>query len=341
MTSKTPFLSSLLLSALMGCEPAFTEPQVLGGETVSAATLNEGKSAYSYYCISCHGADGDGRGRSSTDLSPPPRDLRTATYKFTGTSTEYLPTDAAIEGLLRGGLHGTAMLEWELPDEVISPLVQYLKTFSPEGEGWRDPDSEVGEPYSPGDDPWADSEEAIAQGETLYHSVAECSACHPAYQTRAATNADREKLGMSFKSDFRPNRWRSKPKESKSYSIPISGDPTCSTNNDCNDGDQVCRYGRCEQPLMIVPPDFSYRKLRKARDLATLAQIVGIGIPGTAMPAWSETLSSKEIWAIAHFVNSLTALKGTPGAARQKAEMEADTGPISPPTIPENSTETQ
>ncbi len=339
MTPKFHALSLLVLAPLLGCEPAFTEPQVLGGISVSADTLNAGESAYSYYCISCHGTDGDGRGLSSADLTPPPRDLRTATYKFTGTSTEYLPTDESLGLLIRGGLHGTAMLEWELPDQMLEPLIQYIKTFSPEGDGWRDPDSEVSAPYSPGEDPWTDDKAAIERGETLYHSVAECSTCHPAFQTREATNADRQELGLSFKTDFRPNRWRSKAKESKSYSSPIPGDPACETNRDCTGEDQVCRYGRCEQPLMIVPPDFTYRPLRRARDNASLAQVIGIGIPGTAMPAWSETLESKEIWAIAHYVGSLTALKGTPEAAQRKALVEADTGQITAPLPVENAAE--
>ena len=322
-------LALLVLSVMVGCEPAFTGDVVLGGSTIPAARLNVGHSTYTYYCISCHGSDGDGRGRSAEGLTPPPRDLRLASYKFTGTPMGYLPTDPVLADLVRSGLHGTAMLEWSLPDHLLYPLIDYIKTFSPEGDGWRDPDSEVTEPYDAGPDPWTESpEEAIIEGASLFHSVAECATCHPAHQTMAETNADRVRLGMPAKSNYRKQRWHSKPKESTTYSVPIAGDPQCETKRDCDDGDGLCRYGRCEQPLVILPPDFTSRSLRKARDVTDLSRIIGAGIPGTAMPSWSETLEASEIWALAHYVSSLIDMKGSPEARALRESLVLDTEPI-------------
>ena len=60
-------LSALGLAALAACAyyevPRFDAPQVLGGVTVPAETLDRGARAFMTACRPCHGALGDGRGR--------------------------------------------------------------------------------------------------------------------------------------------------------------------------------------------------------------------------------------------------------------------------------------
>ena len=136
------FLAVLAAATLLGCarhspEP-FAEAQVLAGETVDSKALNHGQVGYTYYCRACHGDAGDGRGPASGDLQTPPRDFRVATFKFGGMVDGDLPHDADLARIIKNGLHGTAMLKWDISDETIGDIVHYLKTFSPDGTGWRD-----------------------------------------------------------------------------------------------------------------------------------------------------------------------------------------------------------
>ncbi len=47
----------------------------------------KGKVLYQRYCISCHGALGDGRGESAEWLSVKPRDFRQGVFKWRSTAS--------------------------------------------------------------------------------------------------------------------------------------------------------------------------------------------------------------------------------------------------------------
>jgi mono/diheme cytochrome c family protein len=309
-----------LCALMVGCvnQPnvPFTEPVTLGGEQVEASVLNEGQAAYAHYCVACHGKNGDGRGPAANGLRTPPRDFRVATYKFAGVS-EGLPHDDALVELVRKGLDGTAMLPWMVPNKTLNAIIQYTKTFSPEGEGWRDPDSEKGTPVTVGDDPWRGKEsEAVKAGEALYHTTGSCYSCHPSYVTNKTLNAHRAALNMSELTQFRARLSASEAKSSDSYSRPVAGDPKCDDKQPCDGAQQVCRYGRCEEKVLILPPDFSFNRLRTGTTTAGVARVIAAGIPGTAMPRWKDAIPDKSIWAIAHYVASLTKRRGTPATER-------------------------
>ena len=77
-----PFLISAILFA-SGCkdpvafEEALTDQQ-LGGKTIPAASLSNGRQMYVRQCYACHGLEGDGRGPSSPGLRTAPRARGTA-----------------------------------------------------------------------------------------------------------------------------------------------------------------------------------------------------------------------------------------------------------------------
>ena len=172
------------LAANVGCgDPVaerFTAPQIFAGVTVDARTLNRGHHAYSVYCAACHGSAGDGRGWAAANLKVPPRDFRVAKFKFTGTPQGRLPRDQDLARIITGGLAGTAMRPWPLPDQVVGDLLQYLKTFSPPERGFRHPRKKIAEPVTD-KDPWeAESPAAaVARGGEVYHGLAACYGCHP------------------------------------------------------------------------------------------------------------------------------------------------------------------
>lgn len=333
----------LLLAALVpstvGCafEPAtpITEDQVLGGATVAAAKLERGRSAYGKYCQPCHGIDGDGRGRSAEGLHTPPRDFRTASFKFAGATEGALPRDEGLAAVVRKGLHGTAMLPWDVPPAVVDDIVQYVKSFSPKGQGFRDPDMELAEPLAPGADPWAGRDaQAVDRGRAIYHGYATCNLCHPAYRTRAEINADRARFNIPPTYRFRPTPWLPDAKVSESYSRPLPGDPICGVAAPCAGADQVCRLGRCEEKITLMPPDFLLNSVRSGSTHPELFRVIATGIPGTAMPAWKGVMADKDLWALAHYIGSLVAMKDAPQSRSLRARLMADTTPMGPPPAP-------
>ena len=290
--------------------PPFSEPQVLGGETVDVDTLNAGQRAYNYYCVACHGVNGDGRGPAAQGLLTPPRDFRLATYKFAAVPEGYLPHDEDLIRVVDEGLAGTVMLPWELPPDMLDQVVQYIKTFSPEGEGWRDPDMELGKRIVADQDPWGESQRdaAIARGREMYHGQATCYSCHPAYADVAEVNRHRATFNMPTLSTLRTNADMPEPKPSTTYTRPLDKDVECSQASDCGE-DQSCRYGVCEANVHIIPPDFTVNAVRTGNTPASLYRVIAAGIPGTAMPTWDEALPAKDIWAMAYFVSDLIRLR--------------------------------
>src|SRR5437867_1761932 len=125
----------LVLASLPACKGyrmhEFREPLKLGGKVISADTLNEGQRRFMLYCRPCHGEKGDGKGPSSPGLRPPPRDFTLGTFKFGAVPGGTLPHDEDIVRIVRNGLHGTAMLAWDVPEQDLQNIIQYIKTFSP------------------------------------------------------------------------------------------------------------------------------------------------------------------------------------------------------------------
>lgn len=313
-------------ACLISCSGGpFSAPEALGGKQISAQSLNSGHRAYSYYCVACHGKNGDGRGPASVGLRTPPRDFRVGTFKFTGVEEGKLPPDDAVIRVMTTGLDGTAMLKWQMPDALFNDTMQYIKTFSQPGFGWRDPDFELGEPILVGSDPWGSQnrEEAVNRGKEVYHGLATCNTCHPAYETPSNIAAYLKKFDKPA-STLAGEYWLPKPQKSTAYTIPVAGDPSCKEASDCGGGEAlVCRFGRCEHVGILMPPDFTTNEIRVGVEISDLSRVIAAGIPGTAMPRWKDALPDKDIWAMAYFVRSLSDLRGTTEAAALRNRLEA------------------
>jgi mono/diheme cytochrome c family protein len=270
---------------------------------VSADVLNRGRVAYMQYCRACHGDKGDGKGPAAPGLRPPPRDFTKGSFKFAGVLDQKLPRDEDLVRIVRSGLHGTAMLGWDVPDRKLDEIIQYIKTLS---DKWKEDDA-VGDPVVPAGDSWGSRREkdAVARGKTLYHGFAQCLGCHPAYATKQEIfDASKATLGTGT-TDFREAMYLPELKDSE--------------------------YG-----VKILPPDFLFNELRSINpdtQLQDLYRILVAGVTGAAMPAWNPvSLPNKEtdVWALAYYVRSLVDLKGTRDAEelRQRLAMQA---PFTPP----------
>jgi mono/diheme cytochrome c family protein len=300
--------ASLLL--LLACSAAackgyrpqgFDEPQTLGGKVVPAEVLTEGERAYVQYCRACHGDKGDGKGPAAKGLRPPPRDFTLGVFKFAAVQGGMLPNDEDLERIVRSGLHGTAMLAWDgVPEHKVREIVQYLKTFSPR---WKE--EEPGEAIQPTPDPWAGREaDAVARGRKLYHGLAQCLSCHPAYASKAFISQAAKELTGNATSSFREDM----------YGAVL-------TDSD---------YG-----VKLLPPDFVRTELRSVRPehrKEDLYRVIASGVGGTAMPTWQGSLPEEDLWALVHFVDSLVALKGTDAARRLAEESQAADAAWKPPT---------
>lgn len=287
--------AALLLCALPACDKLsgsggiamFDRALALGGRQVSPETLNIGVTAYTHYCRPCHGASGDGGGPSGRGLRPPPRDLRLGVYKFTSVPAGQLPTDDDLRRIIRHGLHGTAMLPWDLAPAELEGVIQYIKTFAAR---WTT--ETPGEPIAAPPDPWRERPAAgVERGRAVYHGLAQCAvACHPAYATRDDIARYTRELTGQTPTDLRADLYLPVPKPSD--------------------------YG-----TVLVPPDFTFHPLRSGERPDDIFRVIAAGVGGTAMPTWKNVLPDDDLWAMAHYVRSLVALRGTRAAGELRAKL--------------------
>jgi mono/diheme cytochrome c family protein len=274
--------AALLLGGCASGEP----DQVLAGRRIDGDRLARGHRLYDRYCAICHGENGDGRGPSAAFLWPPPRDFRTAQFKFAAAVEDALPTDEALARIVHQGLAGTAMQPWALPDAELGPILDHIKTFSPPGRGFRDPERRATalpaippDPYTTG----AARAAALTAGAIAYHGDLQCSSCHPAYGTPAQLRA-----------------WKAQRPT----------DPL----------DPVPKWSATYRSVLL-PPDFLRHSLRFARDDADLYRIIATGMNGP-MPGYGH-LPPGQIWAVVHYTRWLIDQRGTPSGARLRRQLDA------------------
>lgn len=288
------FAATFLALAAAACEDRpFKQDLKLGGKNVSAATLNHGKEMYMLHCQACHGEKGDGKGIAAKGLVPPPRNFTAeqVLFKFGSVPAGELPTDDDLKRIVKNGLHGTAMLKWEVHDSRLEAILQYIKTFSP-----RWVDNEPGEPVAMSPDPYgaARAAEAVEAGKKLYHTKVQCNQCHPAYASREELDKISQEVA---KKPYQPRP--------DLYFSKITDSPDFETK--------------------ILPPDFTWHPLRSVHPETRrqdLYRVIAAGIGGAAMPSWKGTVTEEELWAIVYYVETLMDL------AAQPAKRNALMGPL-------------
>lgn len=287
MRIRPPSLLPLVLAAVLaGCKgytpTSFDAPVKLGGALVAPEVLAAGQRGYMLYCRACHGENGDGKGPAGAGLRPPPRDFTTGLFKFGAVPAGSLPRDEDFVRVVEGGLHGTAMLPWDVPRPTLLAIVQYVKTFSPR---WKE--EAAGDAVAITPDPWLGKvAEGEARGRKLYHGLAQCLGCHPAYASRKEIDAASRELTGNPTTDFRPDMYGAALKDSD-YGAPL------------------------------LAPDFTHAELRSVRAATRLEdvyRVIASGVGGTAMPAWKGSLPEEDLWALAHYVDGLAALRDRPEA---------------------------
>jgi mono/diheme cytochrome c family protein len=288
------------------------------GREITVEQLQRGQEQYILYCRPCHGVNGDGRGPAGIGLRPPPRNFAAEdlAFKFGGVEAGNLPTDDQLLRIIKGGLNGTAMLAWDIPDPVLVDIIQYLKTFNPI---WTE--EEPGELVEISEDPWKGKEaEGIARGKKVYHGLAQCLQCHPAYASKQEIYEFSQELTSNGITSFRPAMFEPAAKMSQAYGN------------------------------LLLPPDFGRHPVKSGDLLPTgvgnsvtknaLFRTVAAGIGGTAMPLWKGSIPDEDIWAIAYFVDSISQIRDKPEYKKLMAELaKANEGWTPPAPPPEDGTE--
>jgi mono/diheme cytochrome c family protein len=268
-------LAAAAALALWACStyevPRFEGPLRLGGVVVPAEILERGARAYMTSCRPCHGALGDGHGPQGVGLDPPPRDLRLGVIAFASVPAGSLWRDEDLVRIVRGGLAGTGMRAWtDVGDEDLAAIVQFVKTLAP-----RFRSEEPAPPISLAPDPWTDGATAAGRGRAVYHVVARCQACHPAYLTTEEIAALARAAGT---------RVEPRPDPTRPLEVPSDfGRPLRSTD---------FRSG----PLRAVRPGHRGEDLYRS---------IAAGLGGTAMPTWKGVLPESDLWALVHYVDGL------------------------------------
>jgi mono/diheme cytochrome c family protein len=287
----------LFCLALWGCDADDwgADELALGTGSNESKLLAQGKHVYDTYCFGCHGEKGDGNGEAARFFQLKPRDFTLGRLKFAAVSSGESPRDEDYLRVIDHGLDGTAMPSFRLlPLNEKQAVIAYIKSFYSD---WDD-DPPGGE-ITVGQDPWVgDEAEAIEEGNRLYHGLATCWSCHPAYATRQEIGAMFEELGRGEPS-LREDLFQTTIKESD-WGAPLKA------------------------------PDFLIDLIRTGIEIDNLARVVASGVGGTAMPTWDGALEPEQIWGIAYYVNSLAREQGTAGGdALKRRLLEED--PEDPP----------
>ena len=278
-------ISLLLPLLLIGCNRGdFKESKTFaGGKVVTASTLNLGHTTYMEYCVSCHGVKGDGAGVSSKGMYPAPRNFTQGIYKFAYVVSGELPHDEDFYRIIRHGLKGSAMLPWDISDERLDAVTQYIKTFAP--AVWEGTDKVLGTKYELPADPFGDvyRHQAIEKGKSVYHITAACTTCHRGYETKENIS----------KYNIEVNKVPLKPEEFAAdlYELKLQ------------EGDWNYK---------VIPPDFTHHQLRSITDVASIVQRLMYGVTGSGMPGWKDVVTDQELWALAYYIQSLRDLKESP-----------------------------
>lgn len=265
----------LLCVCATSCErEPFEEGRTLGGVEISAEVLNRGYGVYQRYCVSCHGAEGNGAGKASRRMKVKPRDFRLGHFKFKAVVDEGLPTDEDLSRVVRRGLKGTEMMPVALPPEDLHAVIQYIKTFS---DRWSE--EEPGEAVKVPEDPWEDVKAAEVRGRVVYHGSEQCWRCHAAY-------AEREEI-VEMVGEIAGERGERVPEK-----VVMRGDLKSSQALETVYGKQL-------------PPDLVSDTFRGGYGDFALFRTLSAGVGGTRMKGLHGRYSPRDIWAVVHYVRGL------------------------------------
>lgn len=218
--------------------------------TSTAGAAPSATDLYQKHCAICHGANGDGRGRITTGMTPPPRDFTSEL------STVNLSRDRIIKSI-RDGNPGTSMTGWKqkLSNREIVILADFITdSFIKPAKAKRHsslPPALV---------------QRLKTGEKIYTEF--CSVCHGDYgQTGVWTQANMASAPRNFTSDrSRSNLARNRMIEAVSFGVPGKAMMPFASRLSPTEIESVVDYIRIE--LMAMPLSESLQEFNASSDKA-------------------------------------------------------------------------
>jgi len=258
-------------------------------------TLTDSAELYRQQCLHCHGAEGGGDGPTGKFLNPRPRDYRNGIFKFTSMMDKSVPRRTDLYRILDEGVTGTAMPSFRRFSRAeLNGLVDYVRLLSMRGMVERDlvqtfvndeslPADAVVESYATVWEKWgkaadkhtefegdvpAPTAESIAHGRELFMDGAKgnCFSCHGAEGRGDGASA--------FTTD------------------PETGEVTPAYKDDWGNE--------------ILPRNLRQGIFHGGRRPIDIYFRVKNGINGTPMPAAVSTMTDDDLWALVHYVGSLS-----------------------------------
>ena len=164
------------------------------------------------------------------------------------------------------------MLPWDISDERLDAVIQYIKTMAP--AVWEGKDKVLGTKLELPADPFGEvyRHQAIEKGRKVYHVSAACTQCHRGYATKEEINNWAKEMNTT---------------------VELGADLYQLKNQDG------------EYNYKVLPPDFTYHSLRSITDVPSIVQRLMYGVTGSGMPGWKDVVTDEELWALAYYVQDL------------------------------------
>lgn len=286
----------------------------------------EGRAIYNFRCYFCHGYSGNAKTVAASHLNPPPADFSSAT-------TASLPEEKIV-ATLETGRPGTAMKSFAsvLSAKEIRAVAHFVfdefvarkainTRYHTDANGWPNHERySIAYPFATGEisvaGPWETLTAEQAQGKRMF--LDSCVTCHDR-GTPASQEPAWEARPLSY------------PRNNFSYSAPRKVDATTSASpyalHDIPPRKTgLTRSEKAGERLFQANCAFCHaadgtgknwigsflephpRNLRDAEFMSRITRqhfiaVVRDGLPQTSMPAWKNVLSSRDIDAIADYVN--------------------------------------
>lgn len=279
-------------------------------------TMHDSAELYRVQCLHCHGVSGGGDGPTAEYLKPRPRDYRQGKFKFTAQKDKARPRRADLYRIIEQGATGTAMPSFlRLSKAEIQGLVDYVKLLSIRGEteiymttlaeeeDWILTSEMITEAYSEIWSRWRDVDGSmlawdgeipeatpamIEHGRQLYNDATKgnCASCH---------GEDGRGMGPAvyvFETD------------------PDTGEQVLDPDGNpiqvrLADGTPASAY-EDEWGYQILPRNLVRGVYRGSGRPIDIYRRIYNGINGTPMPALGGAVPDEDIWAMVHYVRTLS-----------------------------------
>jgi mono/diheme cytochrome c family protein len=262
-------------------------------------TLRDSAELYRQQCLHCHGPEGGGNGPTADFLDPRPRDYRKGIFKFTPMRDKAQPRREDLYRILDEGVTGTSMPSFRRFSRAqLNGLVDYVRLLAMRGMVEADlaatyeideaiPAEYVAESYSDMFSKWRRSEEQARELVIAYEdSVPEPT---PESIARGRELFMDAKTGNCFSCHGPAGR----------------GDGLSAWTVDPETGAVTEAY-QDDWGRPIRPRNLTQGLFRGGRRPIDVFRRIKAGINGTPMPALGDTLPDEDLWAIVHYVGTLT-----------------------------------